>query len=137
MTRTCRQCKIEKPIGDFKADSRDATGRSTQCKACFAAAMKARRADGRYDELQREGRRRHNLKQFGLTVEQYDAMLERQGGVCGMCRQACATGRRLAVDHDHQTGRVRGLLCHRCNRGLGAYELHRENAERYLKTGDG
>lgn len=65
--------------------------------------------------------RRQNLKSYGLTPEQYDAMLEKQGGVCAICRKAPPAQRRLAVDHDHVTGVVRGLLCTSCNLGLGKF----------------
>jgi hypothetical protein len=53
----------------------------------------------------------------GLSVEEYDAMLKAQGGGCAICGNPPKT-RRLDVDHDHKTGKVRGLLCHRCNRAL-------------------
>jgi hypothetical protein len=63
-------------------------------------------------------------KGLGVTVEQYDAMLAAQGGGCAICGTKPKT-RRLDVDHDHKTGRVRGLLCHRCNRALpGWVTLH-------------
>jgi hypothetical protein len=62
-----------------------------------------------------EATRRVNLKfSFGMTVEEYDALLTAQGGVCGICKRP-PKSRRLAVDHDHATGRVRGLLCAFCN----------------------
>lgn len=64
--------------------------------------------------------RRRDLKKYGITPEEYDAMLDAQGGVCGLCEQTCPTGQRLAVDHDHSTGKVRGLLCRTCNAGLGS-----------------
>ena len=66
----------------------------------------------------------HRRAKFGITPEQYDAMLKEQGGVCAICREP-ETGRNragavsLAVDHDHETGLVRGLLCNTCNRGIG------------------
>jgi hypothetical protein len=56
-------------------------------------------------------------KQLGITDEVYFEMLERQGGHCALCLATPKT-RRLHVDHDHKTGAVRGLLCHRCNRAL-------------------
>jgi hypothetical protein len=73
-----------------------------------------------------EIRRRSRLKKFGITVDQYDAIMELQGDACGICRKP-AVGRRLAVDHDHNCcpgsfscGKcIRGLLCSQCNRGLG------------------
>jgi hypothetical protein len=56
-------------------------------------------------------------KQLGVTDDEYARMLEAQGGGCAICGARPKT-RRLHVDHDHATGKVRGLLCHRCNRAL-------------------
>lgn len=75
-----------------------------------------------------EQRRRWNLKKFGLTPEQYDGRLKAQKGRCAICGRIPPIGRRLAVDHDHKTGKVRGLLCGQCNVALGLFE---DNA-RYL-----
>lgn len=79
-----------------------------------------------------------NLKKYGLTPEEYDVLLESQNGACAACR-APERGRnqfgpvRLAVDHDHTTGRIRGLLCMGCNRALG---LLNDNAERVKQLAD-
>jgi Recombination endonuclease VII len=65
------------------------------------------------------------LKQFGVTASEYDRMLVAQNGVCAICRQEESSRhqkgsvKRLAVDHCHSTGKVRGLLCERCNQVLG------------------
>lgn len=67
----------------------------------------------------RKARRRFNLKSYGLSPEQYDEMLENQGGVCSICKCKNKSGIRLAVDHDHETGAVRGLLCSLCNTAIG------------------
>lgn len=56
---------------------------------------------------------------YGITIEQYEELLDVQGGVCAICKQLCASGKDLAVDHDHDTGVVRGLLCMNCNIGIG------------------
>jgi len=58
---------------------------------------------------------------YGITIEQYGEMLEAQGGVCAICREPCPSGKNLAVDHCHETGAVRGLLCARCNSGIGQF----------------
>jgi len=69
-----------------------------------------------------EYRRRISLiKEFGISLEQYNATLKQQKGVCAICRKKCKSGRRLAVDHCHKTGMNRGLLCSKCNRGLGLF----------------
>jgi hypothetical protein len=59
---------------------------------------------------------------YGLTANQFIALNEAQGGLCKLC-SAFPTGRRkhLSVDHDHKTGKVRGLLCNNCNHGLGHF----------------
>ena len=61
-------------------------------------------------------RRKHRLRCiYGISLEEYDAMLDRQGGVCAICKKKPDEGKALFVDHCHITGRVRGLLCGKCN----------------------
>lgn len=60
-------------------------------------------------------------KTYGITGEQYWALYEAQGGRCAICAWASGKTKRLAVDHDHQTGLVNGLLCGRCNQNRGFY----------------
>jgi hypothetical protein len=64
------------------------------------------------------------------------ALLASQDGRCAICRSACGTGRRLAVDHDHATGRIRGLLCFRCNTSLARYEEYAAEFAAYLGGGN-
>jgi hypothetical protein len=59
-------------------------------------------------------------------------MLASQQACCAICREACRTGRRLAVDHDHSSGRIRGLLCFRCNTSLARYEQYAQQFADYL-----
>lgn len=59
------------------------------------------------------------LRRYGLTTETHDAIAERQGWVCAICHKK--PPQVFDVDHDHKTGKVRGLLCHRCNTMLGAF----------------
>lgn len=56
---------------------------------------------------------------YGITLDEYDEMFDKQNGVCAICGMVWVGGKRLLVDHDHKTGLVRGLLCHRCNVALG------------------
>lgn len=67
--------------------------------------------------LQRKGRRLKHY--YGMTLGDYNAMLSAQGGGCAICHKACLSGRFLAVDHNHKSGRVRALLCGKCNMALG------------------
>ncbi len=69
-----------------------------------------------------EALRDKDLKRFyGISSSDYEEMLVKQGGVCLLCNEECTSGKRLAVDHCHVTGKVRGLLCGKCNRGLGMF----------------
>ena len=71
-----------------------------------------------------------------MTLEQYDQLFESQGGVCAICGRIDSDGRRLSVDHDHRAGKVRGLLCGKCNRGIGIFDediIKLQSAINYLK----
>lgn len=61
------------------------------------------------------------MRLYGLSVEDYLTLLSKQGGVCAICGVAPTT-RKLAVDHNHDTGKNRGLLCDNCNNGLGRFK---------------
>lgn len=60
-------------------------------------------------------------RQFGITLIEMRAMRDAQGGLCKICGRPQKTDKNLAVDHSHETGLVRGLLCDRCNFGLGHF----------------
>ncbi|PYQ09931.1 MAG: hypothetical protein DMF83_01735 [Acidobacteria bacterium] len=75
---------------------------------------------------------RQLVQRRGITESGYAVLLARQHEQCAICRQPCGTGRRLAVDHDHQTGRLRGLLCFRCNTALARYEEYSAQFADYI-----
>lgn len=77
------------------------------------------------------------LNKYGITIEDYEDLYVKQGGVCAICGAPPAGpgtnhGHRLKVDHDHATGEVRGLLCNTCNLLLGRYERYRKEVTSYL-----
>lgn len=86
---------------------------------------------------------RNNIKaRYGLTLEEFEEILELQGGVCAICKQPEKDRykRRLCVDHDHETGKVRGLLCHMCNTALGKFSDDPDRldaAAAYLRSYEG
>lgn len=76
------------------------------------------------------------MKSFGINADQYEAMLKEQNGVCAICKKPDICDRDLAVDHCHDTKRVRGLLCTNCNMALGKFQDDLQNllnAIEYLK----
>src|SRR3990167_1190384 len=73
---------------------------------------------------------------FGITSSQYREMLEKQKGVCAICGGINSNGRKLAVDHSHDTGKIRNLLCSTCNHGLGHFKDNQTlllNAVEYVR----
>ncbi|MFE7072715.1 endonuclease VII domain-containing protein [Streptomyces sp. NPDC057620] len=128
-TKPCRKCGVVKALTEFSLSRRatettNAVYRS-DCKACCSERTKQWFVDN--PGRAAANKRKANLaKNYGLTVAEYDALLRHQGGVCAVCGKGepNAHGRtgkqfRLAVDHCHETGAVRGLLCQKCNRAIG------------------
>lgn len=83
----------------------------------------------------------YQLKKLGCSLEQYEKLLKSQDGKCAICGAVSGhttkrgSKAKLAVDHDHKTGEIRGLLCNRCNRGLGYLgEQHLERAVEYIRS---
>ena len=97
------------------------------CRSCEALRKYARSQQPAPPEIRKARRLETNraclLKsRYGITLTQYNELFLKQNGVCAICKKACSTGKRLAVDHDHKTRRIRGLLCRQCNRGIGHFE---------------
>lgn len=136
VTRVCATCEKEKPIEAFHRNARSLGGRLRRCGVCVneakalvprdraAANASARRyREANLQRVQETQRRSKLMLQYGITLEEYDAMLDEQGGGCAICTSTDpGHGKRhFCVDHDHETGRVRGLLCKDCNTGLGMF----------------
>ena len=106
--KSCRQCSISfMPIYPWQV----------YCgKECSTKCLYLRR--------KLSGRRNDILKKFGINSAEYQKQLEMQGGGCAICgKQETTLGKKyLAVDHHHATGKVRGLLCGSCNKGLGHFQ---------------
>lgn len=77
------------------------------------------------------------MRNYGITLDDYQQILGGQGGTCAICGEPPKKNRRMSVDHCHETGEVRGLLCDHCNRGLGHFRdqtILLQNAISYLRT---
>lgn len=118
MTKLCRRCGKEKPAAAFYKRSRAADGLQHWCKTCCHAGKTDWRKRNPANAKRSDFYRR--IKQaYGLTRAQYDALEADQNGRCAACHDKLGTGHARAVDHCHDTGRVRGLLCRHCNVALG------------------
>lgn len=118
--KKCSICKRRKPLTDFHNRSRNRIGKAADCKSCHnARAQKWRRKNP--DTAWKIAMRHHLWKKYRITLERYREMLSKQEERCAICKrfpEECGQ-KVLCVDHDHETGTVRGLLCGPCNTLLG------------------
>lgn len=121
--RTCKTCGEAKPLTEYykhRGRNKENPQRYplAHCKPCVIKREQERyRANPRQKRDDDWSRR---LKQiFGLSESDYFSMLNAQGGVCAICLGPQQAGKRMAVDHCHKTGKVRGLLCTMCNSAIG------------------
>jgi len=112
MTQTCSICQTEKPLDAFYIRKESGNPRK-ECKECMI-------------EM-------HRYRKLGVCNIKYEEMLTSQKGACAICFSKLNSSRytKLAVDHDHTTGLVRGLLCMNCNTALG---LMKDSAERLISA---
>jgi len=164
--KRCKHCGATKSLDEFYGDRKARDGRRPECKDCNLAARARKYAADpqpyidrvkkwqqanpeRLNAYRHEYRRRpervaadresYLKRKYGITLADYARMLEAQNGVCAICGEPRPDERTLHVDHDHESGAIRGLLCFRCNNALGdlreEYELFRRAAD-YLDRDD-
>jgi Autographiviridae endonuclease VII len=93
-------------------------GKCVQCNREKRAKWRCRDKKAEY-----ESARKTRLKVvYDMKEGMYEALLDKQNGVCAICGGTCTNGHTLYVDHDHKTGMIRGLLCNRCNFGIGYFK---------------
>ena len=122
--RRCPKCLIIKPFEEYYRSCPKNHGFSSHCAECMIAIASKRHKEHPeehhkyYLKRRREGRDTHLRKKYGIGIEDYESLLMEQGGVCKVCGNT-DTGKSLAVDHNHATRKVRGLLCSCCNPAIG------------------
>ena len=128
-TKQCTSCGEVKPVTDFHWHYKDKGIRRAYCKVCRAKEEKERQQQESYKVKRVD----YNLKRnYGISSEEYQEKLKYQNYGCAICGKQ-ATTKALAVDHCHETGKVRELLCGPCNIGLGQFQ---DNPELLLKAAD-
>lgn len=132
--KSCTKCGQYKPFDQFAKDKTPACGRYASCKSCNRDRIAANTAASKLRKrvYDKEYRKTLGLKkaanQYKVSASDLHALLSMQGEVCAICKkpetQKHQTGvdMRLAIDHCHATGDVRGFLCSVCNRGLGYFK---------------
>jgi hypothetical protein len=124
--KVCNKCDKEKDFTEFHKSPRNKDGFKTTCKQCRSIENKTVLKDRLKDK---------NLRaNYDITLNEYNVILKNQKHkckICGVQEKHCNRG--LFVDHNHETGSVRALLCHHCNSGLGHF---RDRQEFLLKAVD-
>lgn len=119
ITKTCNRCENSWPIEDFDKHNGFSSGRRPLCKHCRNEVRRNRYNKVKDDNQFKTKKKDMQIKwRYGISLEQYNEMYERQGGVCAVCSKV--SDKKLCIDHDHETGQVRALVCDRCNRAMGA-----------------
>ena len=114
--KNCTKCSTHKPLAEFHKSSSAADGKASWCKSCVNRIKR----ESRKRTYAPENKRKWAIKtRYGLTPEQVDAMYAAQNGQCAVCKKAIE---KFHIDHNHNTGAVRGLLCHRCNVRIGGWD---------------
>jgi hypothetical protein len=125
VTKVCRVCRAEKPVEEFHRNrSARADGFQLACKACAKATTYRYRSTEHGHIRVVTHRFKNALKRYAITEAGYNAMLAAQNYVCAICERperhvVRGAPKRLAVDHCHATGKIRGLLCAHCNHAIG------------------
>lgn len=125
--KVCTKCKDTKPVGSFGNHNRTKDGLRKWCRSCEYESSKSR-ISGYSVEKRKAYKRAYYLKhpetwqrlrliRYGITIEEYTEMKSAQKNRCAICGKE--SDKVLVVDHAHNNGKVRGLLCHKCNKGLG------------------
>lgn len=138
-TKVCADCKLEKPYNQFpirkkgypyaycrkcsNAQNREAYKRKYNSDPAWKRKLLDRTNKWKTDNGPGWYYQVADLrKNYNMTVEEYESILNSQNGVCAICEKECLSGRNLAVDHCHETNTIRGLLCSNCNPGLGHFK---------------
>lgn len=130
---TSKRCNACNGLHSFQSFSKDVSkkdGRSIYCNFCRRRKLKEYRKSR--PEKQKEYKRKHyNPEQsrdyslryrYGMTSEGFESMFDSQGRKCALCRSDKTDSKNFVVDHCHETGRIRGILCSSCNRALGIFK---------------
>lgn len=129
--KRCPRCKKTWPTQDFYPTSYSKDGYSSWCKECMKEKVQTHPQKHVYE-------RRAALRRYGISIDAYDELMQKQNGVCASCGEREVHSRKnkimsLSVDHCHVTGKVRGLLCNNCNVALGHLKDDPERIKALLK----
>jgi hypothetical protein len=146
--KICPMCKFPKALSEYHKDKNGRKERTAYCKVCSKIRWnknKERNLTKHKEYIANNSDKVKNtyLKNtYGITLEDYNNFFEQQKGLCAICNRPETLKRKnkqpvLSVDHNHETKEVRGLLCSKCNTGLGSFEDNKEFLKNAIKYIDG
>lgn len=118
----CPKCKQEKNYNEFQVDKKRWSGRRSTCKNCMQksyAENQNRYYHNNKEKISKKAKWYRHKYELNFSKEDYYKLLLKQHGVCAICKGNNGRKKFFYIDHNHKTGAVRGLLCQRCNTGLG------------------
>lgn len=144
--KVCNKCGIPKPFDEFYKQKHGKFGLSGKCKSCCTEYFKNRYKNNpervkeineNYHKRNPDAKRKTFIKyNYGITLDEYNDLLEKQNYSCGICGTS-EIKRNFDVDHSHENDKIRGLLCPKCNKGIGLFNDDIElltKAINYLKN---
>lgn len=133
LAKVCPKCKEEKARSLFYKCVTSKINCSPYCKVCSNLRTTSYARTNK-DKIQPLLQGYALKRRYGITVDDYEQLLIKQDYSCAICgTKECPTGRNFAVDHCHSTGKVRGLLCSLCNKGIGSLKDSEEIVNKALK----
>ena len=126
-SKICNKCFQDLPLSMFYRESKNKDGRKYTCKVCQNRIKKAYRANNPEKVAEENRKRRESrgptrwervARLYGLSEEGYYDLLQSQGNCCAICK---TVHKKYHIDHCHNSGKVRGILCSKCNTGLGKF----------------
>lgn len=133
-TKKCPTCKQILPVDMFGNNRSRYDGKQAYCKNCIS--VHGKKFYLANSELLKQKSRIHwYMRKYGMTYEKKSLMFSEQKGLCAICKKLMELDNRCHVDHDHETGEIRGLLCNKCNSGLHYIEnkQYTIKAKEYLR----
>ena len=125
----CSRCKTEKGVSNFCKNKGTKDGLRSWCRSCSTEYIRERRKKIP-KKIRYYRSKKYNLKQYGIGLDTYNKIFQKQQGCCAICGiHQSQLKRALSVEHNHLTGEVRGLTCIKCNMGLGGFRVDEKGVE--------
>jgi len=127
--KKCTKCGVEKPLSEFHKNKSTKDKYCSLCKPCnnkHAFTWNKKEVEKRRVIVQKNNYK----KRYGLSIQQKQELIDKQNSKCAICTNQLKDTHDVCVDHNHTTGQIRGILCRKCNLGIG----HLQDSQEILKS---